>query len=156
MIKHTQNIIINSSLDKGWSFIIDFSRSLIFDRFYSLIELPGAYAINNKYYFTIKAKYLFKNYLLRAEVINSIPPKKLKLKFYNNEFNQIKIFEFSPYENQIILTYTNTVNFNSFIKNILLSPMLKASCMAELIYLKKAIESSEYYTEEKKVKTLLH
>ena len=99
---------------------------------------------------------IIQNYLLRAKVINSIPPKKLELKFHNNRFNQIKFFEFSNHKNQIILTYTITANFNSFTKNILLSPMLKTSCMAELIYFKKAIESSEYYTEEKKVKTLLH
>jgi hypothetical protein len=33
---------------------------------------------------------------------------------------------------------------------------MKASCIAELIYLKKAIESSEYISGGKKVKTLLH
>ena len=40
MIKHTQNILINSDNQKVWAFLIDFSRSLIFDRYYSLIELP--------------------------------------------------------------------------------------------------------------------
>ena len=39
---------------------------------------------------------------------------------------------------------------------MLLYSNIKASCIAELIYLKKAIESSDFIDNEKKVKTLLH
>ena len=46
MVKHNQNIIINSNLEKSWDFMIDLSRSLIFDNYFQLIELTGKYSIN--------------------------------------------------------------------------------------------------------------
>ena len=34
MVKHSQYIIINANIEKSWAFLIDLSRSLIFDKFY--------------------------------------------------------------------------------------------------------------------------
>ena len=67
MIKHTQNIMVSCSIDKGWSFIINLSRSLIFDKFYIRIELPRKYTINSSHTFSVQCKYLFKNYHLDGD-----------------------------------------------------------------------------------------
>ena len=68
MVKHSQYIIINANIEKSWAFLIDLSRSLIFDKFYLRIELPGKYSINKNYAFNVNAKYFFNNYKLKAEV----------------------------------------------------------------------------------------
>ena len=158
MINHTQNIIVNCSIDKGWSFIINFSRSLIFDKFYTLVELPREYAVNTSYIFSVKCRYLLKNYHLEGSVINNSPPNRLELKFHDmkNNIDQYKIFELKKQKNQTLLSYHYQANFNNWIKDIILYPMTKASCFAELVYIKKAIESSEYLKEGEKVKTILH
>ena len=44
MIKHKQKIIINSDIHKVWFFMIDLSRSLIFDQYYKKIELKSSLA----------------------------------------------------------------------------------------------------------------
>ena len=86
MVKHSQYIIINANIEKSWAFLIDLSRSLIFDKFYLRIELPGKYSINKNYAFNVNAKYFFNNYKLKAEVKEVMAPStfsgsKLKLSF---------------------------------------------------------------------------
>ena len=60
MIKHRKKIVINANIEKVWFFMINFSRSLIFDRNYTLIELPSNYSVNNELKFKIHAKYLMR------------------------------------------------------------------------------------------------
>ena len=67
-----------------------------------------------------------------------------------------KSFQISAKNDEIDLFYTNTANFDNIFRNILLYSALKASCISELFYIKKAIESSEKYNGEQKVKTILH
>lgn len=159
MIKHRQNILINSDNQKVWAFLIDFSRSLIFDRYYSLIELPHGYSINNDSKFFIKAQYFFKKYDFNAIISNNAPPHMITIKLIDNKISniyQIKSFKLSTSNNKTRLEYNFTATFNNTIKNTLLYSPMKASCIAELVFLKKAIESSEHIHEGKKVKTILH
>ena len=159
MIKHTQNIIVNCDQQKAWSFLTDFSRSLIFDRFFLVVELPRKYSINEDHAFNVKARYLFNDYSLSGSVIDNIPPYKLILKFSdksNNHIIQEKSFKISAKNDGINLYYSYTSNFDNIFRNILLYSALKASCVSELMYIKKAIESSEKYHGGQKVKTILH
>ena len=159
MIKHTQNISINSDSNKAWSYLIDFSKSLIFDKYFILVEIPGKYSVNYDYTFYAKVKYLFNTYDMKASIIENIPPEKITIKFMdknNSNIYLIKSFEIKSYGNSIILNYQNQLCLNSFYKSTLLYSNIKASCIGELIYLKKAIESSDFIDDGEKVKTLLH
>ena len=159
MIKHTQNIMVNCNQQKAWSFLIDFSRSLIFDRFFLVVELPSKYSINEDHIFNIKARYLFNDYSFSGSVIDNVPPYKLILKFVDRTNSNIilrKSFQISAKNDEINLFYTYIANFDNIFRNILLYSALKASCISELFYIKKAIESSEKYNGERKVKTILH
>ena len=159
MIKHTQNISINSDSNKAWSYLIDFSKSLIFDKYFRLVEIPGKYSVNYDYTFYAKVKYLFNTYDMKASIIENVPPEKITIKLIdknNSDIYLIKSFEIKSEGNIIILNYKNKLCLNSFYKSMLLYSNIKASCIAELIYLKKAIESSDFIDNEKKVKTLLH
>ena len=72
MVKHNQNIIINSNLEKSWDFMTDLSRSLIFDNYFQLIELTGKYSINKKYEFNVSAKYLFIHHRLKSKIVDVV------------------------------------------------------------------------------------
>ena len=149
MVKHNQNIIINSNLEKSWDFMTDLSRSLIFDNYFQLIELPGKYSINKKYEFNVSAKYLFIHHRLKSKIVDVVAPNLINIQFENSSIRINKIFEFSIYENQVKLYYFYQGSFSSPLNNILLSPMIKLSSIYELRYIKKAIESSEYISEKK-------
>ena len=156
MIKHSQNIIINANSQKVWKFLIDFSRSLIFDKYYSLIELPQKYSVNGNSSFRVKAKYLFKNYYFDAKVVNHVPLKSIEIILSSNKNHHHKIFNLISLQNQTQISYTYIANFDSKIKNIIMFFILKASYLSELAHIKKAIESLEDYTEHKKVHSILY
>ena len=156
MIKHSQNIIINANNQKVWNFLVDFSKSLIFDRYYLLIELPQRYSVNDDSSFSVKAKYLFQSYHLYAKVVNHTPLNSLKIKLSSNTFYHVKTFKLVSIQNKTQISYIYTAHFNNTIKNIVMFSMLKASCLSELVYIKKAIESSEDYIENKKVHSILY
>ena len=59
MIKLEQKIIINANIQKVWFFISDLSKSLIFDQYYTKVELPSNYSLNNNLKFKVYAKYFF-------------------------------------------------------------------------------------------------
>ena len=40
------------------------------------------------------------------------------------------------------------------LKNAIISPIIKISCINEIRYIKKAIESSEFYTNNEKINTV--
>ena len=159
MINHSQNIIINSEKQKIWNFIIDFSRSLVFDKNYIKIELPYGYTTNKDSKFIIKGKYLFTKYYFEATILTNIAPNNIIIKCidkHNSKIFQIKSFNILIINNEAILEYDYKATFNNVFKNIILYYPLKASCMAELVFIKKAIESSDYINERQEVKTILH
>ena len=80
MIKHSQNIVINCEIQKAWRFLIDLSKSLIFDRYFILIEIPHDYTLNNDSQFLIKAKYLLTKYNFTGSIIKNTPPNMIKIK----------------------------------------------------------------------------
>ena len=96
---------------------------------------------------------LFKKKMVKCIYCESSSVKKtLMAPSLKRKSNQI----LKKRNNQILLTYHYQANFNSWIQTIILYPMIKASCFTELVYIKKAIESSDYINERQEVKTILH
>ena len=158
MIKHRKKIVINANIEKVWFFMINFSRSLIFDRNYTLIELPSNYSVNNELQFKIHAKYLMRKIQMYAEIKKCTPPLNLELHCIKNNgftFNHVKIFDLKSINEKTQLCYTVKGEFHNFIFNIFYSPILKLAFNLELEYIKKAIESSEIHTTPKKLHTLV-
>tara|TARA_B100000029_G_C17335337_1_gene873237 strand:- start:259 stop:738 length:480 start_codon:yes stop_codon:yes gene_type:complete len=158
MIKHRKNIIINANIEKVWFFMIDFSRSLIFDTNYTLVELPTDYSVNHKLKFRVQAKYITKKIVLNGTVKECYPPHNLSLHFINEtgfSFNHFKIFKLKSMNDKTILEYTINGDFNHFILNTFYGPVLKLKFNLELEYIKKAIESSENNINTKKLQTMV-
>ena len=159
MIKYSQNITINCDQHKVWDYLIDLSRSLIFDRYYNLIEIPQSYSINSNTKFSVNAQYLLKVYQFNGRISDNISFNKIEIKF--TDINSSKIFQTKSFKlinmgDKTKLEYEHCITFNNMFKNLLLYSPLKASCIAELVFLKKAIESSEHIYEGKKINTILH
>ena len=147
MIKHRQKIVINSDIYKVWFFIIDLSRSLIFDKYYRKIILDSDYIVNNKLKFNVSAKY-FSLCQLNAKVIKSNAPKEIILQFKGKTkkiYSHKKIFKIEPFNNKTILHYCNEGTFNSKFYDSFFYYLIKSSNINEIKYIKKAIESSETY-----------
>jgi len=158
MIKHRKQIIINANIEKVWFFMINFSRSLIFDRNYTLIELPSNYSVNDKLQFKIYGKYLMKKIIMDAKVHKCSPPIYLSLSCSKKKgftFNHFKEFKLKPFNDKTILEYYIKGEFNNFILNLFYGPILKFAFNLELEYIKKAIESSEINTSSKKLHTIV-
>jgi len=149
MVKHNQNIIINSSIEKSWAFLIDLSRSLIFDRFFIRIELPSKYSINQEYIFAVKANYFFNTCNLNAEIIAAKAPSLISINFNDKNITINKKFMLSKIGDQTKFIYKFNADFESPIKHAFISPLIKLSCLNELRYIKKAMESSEFYPDKK-------
>ena len=111
MIKHSQNIIINANNQKVWNFLVDFSRSLIFDKHYLLIELPQRYSVNDDSSFSVKAKYLFQSYHLYAKVFNYTPLNFIKIKLSSNKFYHVKTFKLISIQNKTQIRYIYNCKF---------------------------------------------
>jgi len=147
MIKHRQKIIINSDIHKVWFFIIDLSRSLIFDKYYKKIILDSDYIVNNKLRFNVSAKY-FSLCQLNGRVIKSDAPKEIILQFKGKTkktYSHKKIFKIEPQHNKTILHYCNEGTFNSKFYDLFFHYLIKSSTINEIKYIKKAIESSDTY-----------
>ena len=147
MIKHRQKIIINSDIYKVWFFIIDLSRSLIFDKYYRKIILDSNYIVNDKLKFNVSVKY-FSSSQLNARVIKSNAPKEIILQFKGKTkkvYSHKKTFKIEPLNDKTILYYSNEGTFNSKFHDIFFYYLIKSANTNEIKHIKKAIESSDIY-----------
>ena len=120
MIKHKQNILINSDINKVWFYLNDLPRSLIFDKYYKKINVSSKYSINNELQFSIHAKYLFHLSKLDAKILNCTPPQSIVFEMTSNNknvYNHIKKFTLVQKEHSTLLYYENIGSFNSIIIN---------------------------------------
>ena len=157
MIKHRQKIIINANIEKVWYFINNLSRSLIFDRNYTLIELPASYAVNKNFNFFIHTRYFFKTNKANAKITHSNPPLMMEFEIKNQNkfnFNHKKRFILKAINNQTEFDYYLEGTFNNFIYNLLYIYIIKISASLELNYIKKAVESSENHHSISRLQTL--
>jgi len=147
MIKHTQKIKINADYNKVWFFLMNFSQTLIYDKYYHKIELPLNYSVNNHLVFKIFCKYFFYIKEYKAFVEKCSPPNEFSIKIRRkSKFSYLhqKIFYLKNLgNNQTLLVYKHDGSFNSNVLNLFFNFFIKASCLNELKCIKKAIESSE-------------
>ena len=82
MITISENITINSDINKIWAFITDFSLSLNYNRFHTNLELPSNYSVGKMKKFNINHNFGFGNYNMVAEITECIPPNRLCISEY--------------------------------------------------------------------------
>ena len=157
MIKHTQKIEINSDLNKVWFFLMNFSHSLIFDKYYTKIELPFNYSVNKNLIFKIYINYFFMLQQYNAKVKECLPPESFILNIKNVRgvgYQHQKSFSLQKKGSKTLLTYKHSGSFDYFILDLFFFIFLKSSCLNELKHIKQSIESSEINLNDKKYNTM--
>ena len=158
MIKHTQKINIKADCNKVWFFLMNFSQSLIYDKYYHKVELLPSYSVNQHLVFKFFCKYFFNIQEYKALIKTCSPPKDFSIKVMKNSnfsYKHKKIFVLKSIgDNKTMLSYTNSGMFKYKVLNIFFNFFIKASCLKELKYIKGAIESSELDITGEKYNTL--
>ena len=148
MLTISENITINSDINKIWVFITDFSMSLQYNRFHTNLELPSNYSIVKMKKFKINHNFGFGNYNMVAEITECIPPKRLCISEYCTDdkkkgFSHSIEFQIEPYLDKSKIFYTVIGTYGGRVQDISFKPILKAVMIEELMKIKNAIESSE-------------
>ena len=112
------------------------------------------YSINKNYTFNVNAIYFFNNYKLKAEIKEVIAPSTFSIQLIDKGIFHNKNFILEPLNNKTKLIYNFNGKFGGGLKNTIISPIIKFSCINEIRYIKKAIESSEFYTNNEKINTV--
>ena len=148
MLQITENITINTDVNVIWSFITDFSRSLLCNRFHVDLELPSNYSLGKMKKFNIIHNFGFGNYEMVAEITDCIPPNRLCISEYckgekKKGFPHSIEFYIEPYRDKSKIFYTVAGTYGGRVQDISFKPILKGVMIEELLKIKKAIESSE-------------
>ena len=148
MIEITENIIINANINLVWSFISDFSKSLLFNRFHIKIDLPSEYSISKIKKFKIIHNFGFGNYEMLAEVKNVNPPKHIALEEYyikdkNKGFPHTINYNLKSINDKTKIIYTLEGTYGGKVQDLSFKPIVKGVMIEELLNIKNAIESSE-------------
>ena len=148
MINITQKIYIKADINKIWAYLTDFSKSLMFNRFHTNMELPANYALGKMKTFKINHNFGFGNYEMIAEVKDSEPPNRLTISEYcpddeKKGFPHTVIFQIEPVLERSKLSYTVSGTYGGRVQDISFKPILNGVIKEELLKIKNAIESSE-------------
>ena len=148
MINITEYIYIRADINKVWFYLIDFSKSLSFNRFHTNLELPANYSLSKMEAFTITHNFGFGNYKMIAKIIDFSPPKYINLSEYcpddpNTGFPHDIYFNIESSLQKSKLTYQLKGTYGGKVKDMSFKPILKGVMKEELIKIKNAIESSE-------------
>ena len=146
MIKITEHIAINADENSIWSFIIDFSRSMLCNRFHISVELPSNYSIRKMKNFSIIHNFGFGDCHMLAEIKDYIAPTYLHLSELNTQnkgFCHETKYEIESVKNNSKLFYTIEGTYGSRVQDISFKPILKGVVIEELRNIKKAIESAD-------------
>ena len=148
MLQITENIIINADVNVIWSFITDFSRSLLCNRFHASLELPSNYSLGKMKKFNIIHNFGFGNYEMVAEIIESTPPNWLCISEYCKEdkskgFSHTMQFQIEPCKEKSKIFYTVIGTYGGRVQDISFKPILRGVMIEELRKIKNAVESSE-------------
>ena len=148
MITITENITINSDINKIWAFLTDFSMSLNYNRFHTNLELPSNYSVGKIKKFNISHNFGFGNYEMVAEITECVPPNRLCISEYckgakGKGFPHSIQFHIEPHRDMSKILYTVTGTYGGKVQDISFKPILKGVMIEELLKIKNAIESSE-------------
>ena len=77
MIEITENIVINANINHIWSFLIDFPKSLLCNRFHVSIDISNNYSLGKIKKFNIVHNFGFGNYNMVVEIIDIRPLVKI-------------------------------------------------------------------------------
>ena len=148
MINITEYIYINADTNKVWSYLIDFSKSLSFNRFHTNLELPVNYSLSKIDAFKIMHNFGFGNYEMIAKIIDYSPPKYINLSEFCPDDPSLGFphdinFYIEPSLQKSKLTYRLKGTYGGKVQDMSFKPILKGVMKEELIKIKIAIESSE-------------
>ena len=148
MITITENITINSNINKIWAFITDFSLSLNYNRFHTNLELPSNYSVGKMKKFNISHNFGFGNHEMVAEITECIPPNHLCISEYckgakGKGFPHSIEFHIEPHREKSKILYTVSGTYGGKVQDMTFKPILKGVMIEELLKIKNAIESSE-------------
>ena len=148
MINITEYIYIKADINKVWSYLIDFSKSLSFNRFHTNLELPVNYSLSKMDVFIITHNFGFGNYEMTAKIIDYSPAKHITLSEYCHDdptkgFPHDIDFYIESRLQKSKLTYRLKGTYGGKVQNMSFKPILKGVMKEELIKIKNAIESSE-------------
>ena len=153
MLKITDNITINADVNTIWSFITDFSRSLLCNRFHTGLELPANYSLGKMKKFNIIHNFGLGNINMAVRITDYIPLKTMELVKENKEklhkaFAHSNKYELLNDNGMTKLKYSTIGSFNFKIQNIPFKPILVKVMKNELINMKNMIESSDEIPRE--------
>ena len=148
MLQITENITINADVNVIWSFITDFSRSLLCNRFHVDVELPSNYSVGKMKKFIISHNFGFGNYEMVAEITECTPPSRLCISEYckgekGRGFPHSIQLYIEPHRHKSKIFYTVEGTYGGKVQDMSFKPILKGVMIEELLKIKNAIESSE-------------
>ena len=148
MLHITENITINADVNVIWSFIIDFSKSLLCNRFHVGLELTSNYSLGKMKKFKIMHNFGFGNYEMVAEITEYTPPNRLCISEYCKEdkdkgFPHTIQFHIEPNRKNSKIFYTVSGTYGGRVQDVSFKPILKGVMIEELLKIKNAIEASE-------------
>ena len=159
MIKITQKIYIKADVNKIWAYLIDFSRSLNFNRFHTNLELPPDYSLGKMDSFKINHNFGFGNYDMVAKIKDYVPPNRLSISEYcpddvKKGFPHTIIFLIKTALERSELKYTVSGTYGGRVQDMSFTPILTGVMKEELLKIKNAIESSEIANKSMASKTV--
>ncbi|NOZ07762.1 MAG: SRPBCC family protein [FCB group bacterium] len=147
MIRLEQTIEVSAPQQIVWGFLSDLSKSLIYNRFHTEIELPGSYLLKAGSEFTIYHNFGLSTVRMTARVLKWLPLHGFTIEEFNEQqpesgFRHSCSFEITGHGNITMMVYTIEGSLNNRLKEASLRPLLKGVMKSELQKIKQAIESS--------------
>ena len=154
MITIREEILINSEIQKVWSFLSDLETSLSVNKFHQQIIIPNGFSLTNtSHKFNIIHNFGLGNINMVVQITNYSPLKTMCLFKKNKEklhkaFEHTSQYELSGDNSTTKLIYSVSGSFNFKIQNIPFKPILIKVMQNELSNIKNMIESSEKLPSE--------
>ena len=148
MINITHKIYIQSDINKIWTYLTDFSYSLMFNRFHINLELPPNYSLGKMDAFIINHNFGFGTYEMVAKIKEYVPPNLLSISEYcpddpEKGFPHTVVFKIDSDLKKSRLSYTVSGTYGGRVQDMSFKPILNGVIKEELLKIKNAIESSE-------------
>ena len=148
MINITHKIYIQADINKIWTYLTDFSHSLMFNRFHTNLELPTNYSLGKMDAFTINHNFGFGTYKMVAKIKEYVPPNRLSISEYcpddpKKGFPHTVDLQIEPALEKSKLIYIVSGTYGGRVQDMSFKPILNGVIKEELLKIKNAIESSD-------------